>query len=588
MFMNLVAIGIVALLAYIWLTRGFFSALLNLMCVIAAGAIAFGVWEPVSLFFLAKAGTSGLGATLGDAAWALGLGLPFLVSLALLRAVTDALLPSNAQCGTVGDYVGGGLCGLLAGIIVAGVSVMSLSFLRVEPDFMGYKGMDYGVNGSIKKNQSLWVPVDKLTAEFYAFTSKRSFSTSEPLARWYPAVHEAGHEMRLNFGDGKARNTTRADDFRVVGRYAVGGDAGANPSALVADVWDNGPQNVTDRDDKPISGPARLEGFVIDFSSAAKEKTGQVVIGAAQVRLVCENESNESYLAHPIAVVTQAESSKTNFARFRYNARDVHMASVGAASKTVMAFEFLVPKDFRPLAIFVKNIRADVTGMKPAAYATTMERDAGIISGSLVQMEVDAPEQATSATTNSGNSGNRDKNEGVEVSNAIGYIIQDGNEGKLEIEGGRIKEGTERFDPTVIKGNRQIEQNLRIDRFFSTDDVVLVKIEVSRDKPASWLGGAARTVEMVLPPQIMDTGGQVYDAVGYIYEDSAILEIRFTPGQPLRGLSELPYSITSSRNDQKLKLIFRISRGVTIQDFRIGPKVLQVFDPKIELLDPQR
>ncbi len=203
MTMNLIAICIVALLAYIWLTRGFFSALLNLMCVIAAGAIAFGVWEPLSLFFLAKAGTSGVGATLGDAAWALGLGLPFLVALALLRAVTDALLPSNAQCGTVGDYVGGGLCGLLAGIIVAGISIMSLSFLRVAPDFMGYKGMDYSISGAIKKNDSLWVPVDKLTAGLYAFTSKRSFSTSEPLAKWYPAVHEAGHELRLNFGDGR-------------------------------------------------------------------------------------------------------------------------------------------------------------------------------------------------------------------------------------------------------------------------------------------------------------------------------------------------------------------------------------------------
>ncbi|MFO0834801.1 MAG: hypothetical protein U0638_07510 [Phycisphaerales bacterium] len=586
MTMNLIAIGIVALLAYIWLTRGFFSALLNLMCVIAAGAIAFGVWEPLSLFFLAKAGTSGIGATLGDAAWALGLGLPFLVSLALLRAVTDALLPSNAQCGSTGDYIGGGLCGLLAGIIVSGVSVMSLSFLRVEPDFMGYKAMDYSVSGSIKEGDSLWVPVDKLTAGFYAFTSRHAFATQEPLAKWYPAVYQAGHEMRLNFGDGKSRNTIKPDDFRVIGHYAVGGDAGAQPAALLSDVWDSTVQTVNDRQDKSIAGPARLEGFVVDFASGAKEKTGQVIVGAAQIRLLCENAAEEPYLAHPAAIVTQGESSKTNFARFRYNARDLHIASVGAASKTVMAFEFVVPKDYKPVGLFVKNIRADVSSMKANSYPTTAERDADILSGKLVQMDVDAPELATGATTSSNQ--RQDKNEGVEPSNTLGYTIKDGNQRNLEVEGGRVKDGTQRFDPQELKGNSHIEHNLRIDRFFTTDDVVICKVEVSRDKPASWLGGAARAVENVLPPQVTDTTGQAYDAVGYVYEDSTIIEIRYTPGQPIRGLSEIPYTLTASRNDQKLKLVFRISRGVTLQDFRIGSKVLQVFDPKIELKDPQR
>lgn len=589
MFMNLVAIGIVALLGYIWLTRGFFSALLNLLCVIAAGAIAFGVWEPLSLFFLTKGGTSGASASLGDAAWALGLGLPFLVSLAVLRAATDAALPSNAQCASTVDYVGGGLCGVLSGVIVAGICVISLSFLRVEPDFMGYKSMDYAVNGSIKRNQSLWVPVDSLTASLYTYTSKRSFSTDEPLAKWYPNVHEAGHEMRLNFGDGKSRNTMKPDDYKVIGHYSVGGDAGAQPASLAVDVWDTGAQNFTDRDDKPVSGPCRLEGFVVDFASSAKEKTGQIVIGAGQVRLLSVNDAGESYIAHPVAIVTQAESAKTNFARYRYNSRDLHLASVGAASKTVMAFEFVVPKDFKPLGFFLKNARTDVSETKPTKYATTAERDAAIIDGSLVQMTVDAPDTSTAGTTNNTSRNNSDdKNGGVQVANTIGYIIQDGNQGALEVEGGKVKDGKQKFDPQVVRNwSKGLDRLLRIDRFFTTDDIVIVKVDVSRDTPNSWLGGAARAVEMVLPPQLMDTSGQVYDAVGYVYEDATILEIRFTPGQPIRGLSEVP-SVTQSRNDQKLTLVFRCSRGVTLKDFRIGSKVLQEFDPKIELKEPQR
>ena len=71
------------------------------------------------------------------------------------------------------------------------------------------------------------------------------------------------------------------------------------------------------------------------------------------------------------------------------------IASVGAASKTVMGFEFLIPKDYKPVGLFVKNIRSDVSSMKATPFPTIAERDAGILSGSIVQMEVDAPDVAT-------------------------------------------------------------------------------------------------------------------------------------------------------------------------------------------------
>ncbi len=44
--MNILSIGLVVLIAYVWMGRGFLSSFLNLVCVLIAGGIAFAVWEP--------------------------------------------------------------------------------------------------------------------------------------------------------------------------------------------------------------------------------------------------------------------------------------------------------------------------------------------------------------------------------------------------------------------------------------------------------------------------------------------------------------------------------------------------------------
>ncbi|MGA1517490.1 MAG: hypothetical protein ACO396_06925, partial [Phycisphaerales bacterium] len=67
--LNLLILGLAALIAYWWASQGAFSALLHLLCVIAAGVLAFAVWEPVAIKLL------GMGA-LSNFAWGLGLLAP--------------------------------------------------------------------------------------------------------------------------------------------------------------------------------------------------------------------------------------------------------------------------------------------------------------------------------------------------------------------------------------------------------------------------------------------------------------------------------------------------------------------------------
>ena len=41
-------IGMTALIAYWWATQGLLSAILHLVCVVAAGTLAFAFWEPLT------------------------------------------------------------------------------------------------------------------------------------------------------------------------------------------------------------------------------------------------------------------------------------------------------------------------------------------------------------------------------------------------------------------------------------------------------------------------------------------------------------------------------------------------------------
>src|SRR5438045_2589183 len=135
----IITLIVVGVSAYVWCLRGFFSALLHLACVIVAGAVAFGLWEPVGYLLLGSSPDRGTFSFVSGVAWAAALVFPFVIILAILRAAIDKILPANAQCEATVDYVGGGVCGLASGVICAGILVLSLLNLRLGSDAGGYQ-----------------------------------------------------------------------------------------------------------------------------------------------------------------------------------------------------------------------------------------------------------------------------------------------------------------------------------------------------------------------------------------------------------------------------------------------------------------
>ncbi len=606
MLMGAIVLVIAAFITYAWVVRGFFSAMVHLACTVVAGAVALGLWEPLGHWLLNASGDRGVAAVFRDSAWAIALALPFALTLGILRLATNKLLPANARCDDAFEYVGGGVCGLASAVLTLGIFMLSIGFLRFGPDALGYQPLRYTSaakgRGSIEREPGILLGLvprfDVLTARFYEQLSLTSLRTGEPLGKWHPRFDDVPWANRMTY-QGRSRNTLRTREREVLGWYTVGlTPQDANPATgqfrggpldpLLTDEWNDTGQSAIDLDGNPIT-TGYVAGFRVRMTSGAREKQGQILVGNGQVRLVVESVTDEEYKSlHPVAAVTNmglddlGPDQKPASARFRYDGNEVFFSSVGGASDANMWFEFAVPAGYRPIGLYIKNARWEVPeGPPTAVYGTPAERDKAVkdLGGIL------APPSA----------GGGRPDDGIMVSNGIGQRIQRGSHGTLQIDRqGRssvIVNGEYTFNMAQLKESLQgLPQELVIDRFAATNDTCVVKVDVSMNTKASLVGRLADAADPNVPPVLEDANGQLYEAVGYVYSDTEKVKIRYTLGQPIRGVTELNSAgvmISKSRPDQKLVLVFRPTFGVKIRAFKIGSQTIAEYDPPVELTAQQ-
>ncbi len=583
---------IIFALTYTWVTRGFLSSLLHMICVVLAGAVAFGLWEFLAHLILENTSN----AALVGSAWAIALIIPFGITTVILRVIIDSVVRNNAVAPGALDYAGAGVCGLITGTITAGILVIGIGTTRVGTDFLGYQPLDYG-SGSLERTGGLpIVPIDRLVGKFYAHTSEAAFQTNESLAEYYPDPSHMAATLRMTDGDGKARNTAQPGDFEIVGTYVIGQD-GLPGADLLKDRWDPTPHNAVTIEGESYSGNQKLVGVWVDPKPSLKERAGDIIFGEGQVFMVAETASGERIIRHPVAVVSPADpASEGRYGRWRFNAR-VFVALPGAALSP-MAFEFIIPPDATPTAVFVKGIRANINDPEPRTFASTGQRDSAIEAGTILPGGAAATPLDTSGSLTIGD-GRREadrrdlQDSGITVGNTfpLRMQLQKGGEGGLELNednqviGGEAKLTNEQ---TAIRG---MPRELRINQFSLRSGTAMVQIDVSQDQPGSLLGQSVAAAERVLPPVVVDEQGRQYQAIGWVYKDRDMTYFRYTPDRPIRGLSELQsegVALSRSRPDQELVLLFEVTANVRIAAFGIGGKQVIAFDPAVEATPPRR
>ncbi len=599
MILTIIALAAVLVFTWVWVIRGFFSAFLHLLCTVAAGAIAFAAYEPVTLLLLSQAPSRGFGTILRDTAHGIGLGMTFAISLALLRVTVDKAVPNNLKFNDNVEYLGAGVCGVGIGIITIGFTLMSLGMMRFGPD-TPVRGLVFtqeggGARGSVVRNTSPFRPyVDEWTAKMYSLMSRGTLATGEPLAKWHPNFHEEGSAMRTTFG-GQSRNASRPEEFKVIQWYALGDiDRGGNVNELMRDRWQSVNQRVIGLDGEEIT-TGYVAGVVIEFDALARELGGgaKVVLGNAQVRLIAEQgDTGFTRAFHPSAVIGQADAEQPTLARFRFEADETYIASVGGATSAIMAFEFALPRTYRPIAVYVRGAREELEKEPNQTFTSTEARDAAVITFEHggVDLSTMNDELAITLETTRGRQPLTSEDYHLYLLNNLPgrLLIKKGTERGLQVFKGdndrmyTIVGGVEEFTSAQLRG-QFVDASLRVGGFAQSKDVRIVQADVGRDSPLALNGPVFQNLTGNEAPMLVDDRGQRYPPVGYICVEDASTYIGFTPGQPIRDLSNLPFTVTKSRAVQDTYFVYGVSAGVKIVAMVAGEMIVARWEPAVEV-----
>jgi len=604
MALNIIVIVITLSIALLWSAtnlkgRGAFSALLNMLCVLAAGAVSLGLWQFLTRDIIL--GMASGGGTLENVAWGLGLLGPFIVALALLRLTLDLTIRANIKLNTAADFTGGLLFGAVSGLITAGFIVLGIGMLRTGPTAFGHQPLaDDG--GKIVYESGLWLPVDRLTVSLYEHLSRGALSTGTPLATEIPDLHE--HAASLRFVPTKTdgslgRVTITPESFDAFTAYTLEGPL----NELLSDTL--APEKAQDAvmpDGSRYPQGSTLLGIAIRFDSGAAEAGGQVVLAPAQLRLVIQNDqTGETDAVYPIAIISRTDrddefdqiatdaAGAFAYRRFRVDSNNLAFPTVGGDSTHFFIPEFLVPPGFSPKNLWVKGIPdpGNLTDVDPTpvlqllsqaadsdlardfedapAYAP---RDLGLFNGLLLQA-LNIPVLSGTDWLNLEAAGQplEPREAGITRNNRFParWVLTNNTKGGLASnQSNEISSGTQQFDRELL--SQSATSDLRIDSFAERPTTSLVRLEVrNQNGEFTDLGSRIeRSLNASEVPVLVNESGEQFLPAAYIYADGATVTFSLDPTSPLRRLDELPDQLSSSKTDQSLWLYYRVTTGSPI------------------------
>jgi uncharacterized membrane protein required for colicin V production len=202
MVLNIVALLLVLGITFMSSLFGLYSGILNLMCTVTALAVSFGCYEPLNDLLTSQ----GLPPSFTEPA---ALVLLFVVTLLVLRTLSDTFLRGNVHVPMYVDWAGGAVCGFFAGQITIGVLVIgflmlpwggrAMMFSRYERDADNktYREADdippdqrRQEERVVFRRKHLWLRSDDFAVGLFNMLSRGSLSGNTTFASVYPDFTE--------------------------------------------------------------------------------------------------------------------------------------------------------------------------------------------------------------------------------------------------------------------------------------------------------------------------------------------------------------------------------------------------------------
>lgn len=540
---NTAIIGLVLLIAYWWANEGLFSSLLHLVCVIAAGTIALAVWEPLTMSLMSGGGFD-------NYAWGIVLVGVFALSLFILRVACDKLVPANIKFPTWANLSFGGLCGAMAGILSIGICLIGAGFLQSTNEIMSYRGTGRDENSRAaigKVGDPFWLDVTQLTTSFFGTLSVGTFHpdiSGTPLLHYNPRIDELSTLVRDSFNGGKGQLALAPDAAKVT-KVAVSADG--------------------------------MVVVQVTFDTKARDFGGQLILSSSQIRLIGEATGvNSPKIFYPMAwkqevkatLVMGFEVNEGKEQLFKFDDISHYATSVPGRTETGIKFAFDTgDATFKPKFIQIRGTRLDLPRGNPTELP--------IIATKQYRGQQLSDEEILSS---------RDP---------LGYDIQHLVDStskirKLRISTNGIPGSIEVVDFLFVEGTlntqwsrRGVSRGLAIKGIQADDGTAIVQLNVSPGTNAAF----EDLLPIISPDSavvLIDDEGHKYEPIGYYLGDDKKMQLSLTPSTPIHYMSELPMHLLTSSKSKTLTLIFQITEGVILKEFRVGDFTIGTCSVEVE------
>ena len=544
MILNLLLIVFLLSMTGWWAKQGFFSGLLHLGLTVVAGTLALAFWEPLVLSFLMG--------YMPNLAWSVGLLVPFGVILLVLRILMDKWVPMNMRLVPIIDNLGGGACGLLAGVLTAGLLIVGLGFLPMGPSLAGVQPWVVNADGKVEASEmGLWVSVDEMAFGVFDRLSSGAFSTSTPLSRYQPDLPEQASLIRAGF-DENASLVAVPGSVEVEQVYEQPVPMGQLPlsvaDALGADF------KRTDRKlvviDTVWENKAGAPG-TYDVDATAR-------VSPTSVQLIA-NDKAGARLTHTYTPIAQARETRDGARLFLPFDND--RAFAFSTSRDRIGWVFLVPTDVAPQFLRVKGLRLS---LPPASQWDNDPASMTLVVGTRVDEEdSQGTADSTGSTSSQSSAGNGEA--AAQLTDRLPNDINKNNAQGLQYQNQAITSG----QATAKKGTGALSNRTRVTQIFKPSHKGMVRLQLNRQRAQS-LGGAARSSAARLGGVYLeDDRGDKWEATAYVVaKSSGDQQIHVDATNPIRAASQLP--ISSLRDGDVLYLYFMVDRGITITSYHVG------------------
>lgn len=533
MWFSMFGVVLILCIAFFQGLQGLFSAVIMAVLTILCAALALGTFEMVFYGFLIERMPE-----YGEAVAILSI---FILSLLILRVVSDQLIRGNMQFPVWVDRIGGGLLGLVSGIVIVGMIQIGFQLLPFDNTFLGFNRFAAVTKGSDReideeklpdmdpaevawKRENLAMSPDEFTIRLVSTMSEGALSGSERFRDTYPDFAEYVQNSREGVQRESLHAVKEIDAFRVLDKGYWLLDPGRVLEPVRKTKDNIGNTEDVDAPLKKIDAGRELRVYRVFLREAAVDQDRAVRFRAPQVRIVGRDRADGPVTAYTLFAV-QRDSDPKHYVRLfryaplgKYEFCDVNRDAKGKELGIDLVFE--VPESFQASFIeYKRSARVDVSSIGKLAANKVPEP---LPPGVEEEKREPYPWELQTGTVNDGGG---DRISGVRLGGVpvflegakfpiplAKYELSKGELNNHKLVGGHVT-------AQIAEGYDQGDDARKIEYFDVPEDRRLFYVPVSTLDPGSVYGKARGSAQNMLPTISlkMDNGDEIKPVGKYAF-----------------------------------------------------------------------